>query len=79
MRFNINHYVEVKLTDVGREIYYKHMTDVLRGSDYKMQPIKENAEGWSRWQLWDLMSIFGAHCYNGCRVPFETEIEIVEM
>lgn len=30
------------------------------------------------WQMLDLMSTFGAHIYNGCKVPFKTEIEMIE-
>ena len=63
--FNVNDYVLVKLTPVGK--------DLLKKND---RPIPdENSEGWSRWQLWELASAFGDHMYNGCQIPFETSIQ----
>lgn len=75
--FNINHRVRVKLTDHGREIHRKQF-EVLFSDDPDMeyrQP-DEDADGYSQWQLWDLMNRFGRHVYNGCEPPFETEIQI---
>lgn len=79
MEFNVNDKVRVRLTHHGR--------DILRGivADYRQKHPKANAlflfpqesdDGWSEWQLWELMSTFGEHCYNGCEVPFETTINI---
>ena len=79
--FNINHNVHVKLTDAGKtELKRQH--DSMYGSmpnhlwSSKYEPPVEDADGWSKWQLWDLMSQLGGKCYNGCNVPFETEIKI---
>lgn len=76
MRFNINNYVSVKLTDRGRDIH----TNYWRGILPRREPVPAVVEvdGWSRWQMWELMHIFGSHCFNGCDPPFETEIEIEE-
>lgn len=63
--FNINDYVRVKLTFIGWAL--------LNG---KNRIVSEDTEGWSRWQLWDLMNTFGTSLYNGCDVPFETNIRI---
>ena len=44
-------------------------------------PPKEDTEGWSTWQLWDLMQRFGQHFYlqnTPAQMPFETTIEIIE-
>jgi hypothetical protein len=64
--FNINDYVYVRLTDEGRKILMQQ---------HQHAPV-EDPDGYSRWQLWHLMSVFGQHVYNGCRVPFETTIKI---
>ena len=64
MKFNINNDVKVKLNDKGRKI-----TNFT---------VKEDKDGWSKWQLWDLMSTFGKYISLGCATPFDTEIEIVE-
>lgn len=77
MRFNINDHVRVKLTDHGREIVHAHRQKLSA-----MLPIplpatqnQEDADGWSRWQLWSLMEIFGEHIHLCGPLPFETTIE----
>jgi hypothetical protein len=39
-------------------------------------PPKEDAEGWSEWQLWVLMQEFGPHMGLGFLAVIETEIEV---
>lgn len=64
---NINEIVFVRLTDHGKRI--------LRESG--CQYIKTENDGWSKWQLWDLMQSFGSHIHFGNRdLPFETTIRI---
>lgn len=63
--FNINHFVHVRLTDAGRNYCAMDCREP-----------KEDADGWSRWQLWDLMSVMGEQIYMGCKPPFETDIRI---
>ena len=81
MRFNINSYVKVKLTDYGRKAHrqwhdnlYPHVTKEKRDEWYHAP--EEDADGWSRWQMWDLMQRVGWACGMGSGIPFETEIEI---
>lgn len=80
--FNVNRDVLVKLTDEGRKILREQHTELYRHANLKgistpeYLPKKEDADGWSKWQLWELMQAFGAHLYNGCKVPFETTIQI---
>lgn len=78
--FNINNHVSVRLTPHGRSILAAQDAELLAEAPHLKQidPPKEDACGWSRWQLWDLMQRLGAHCYNGCEIPFETEIRIEE-
>jgi hypothetical protein len=40
------------------------------------RPPEEDAEGWSKWQLWSLMSLFGPCMHMGCDVPFETDMRL---
>jgi hypothetical protein len=86
VKFNINDTVRVRLTDYGRavlredwhsttNIYYASPEQRAIRGEYK--PPKEDEHGWSEWQLWALMEAFGEHTGNGCRLSFETEIEIV--
>lgn len=73
MKININDSVRVKLLPAGIAI--------LKKSDQGWRLThginKPTPDGWSRWQLWDLMSVFGPHIHMGFEVPFETEIEIL--
>jgi hypothetical protein len=60
MVVNLNDDVKVKLTDYGR--------DLLAKKRLTRQP---DEAGYTKFQLWELMNIFGEHLYNGCSIPFE--------
>ena len=72
----------VKLTDVGREIHKKAHDDFCENfpsvsDDIKeYHPKKEDIQGWSEWQLWSLMQMFGSHIGLGVEPPFNTTIII---
>lgn len=70
--FNINDYVWVKLTDKGRQIFKDHYKGFPSG--LQLPQIKEDADGYSEWQLWYLMQIFGEHIAMGCPSPFLMEV-----
>lgn len=67
---NINDEIKVKLTEHGRSILDKDVTNtlgMLKGfniSDYS--PYHTDDEGYTEFQLWDFMRIFGPHFWNGC-------------
>jgi len=70
--FNTNNYIKIKLTSVGEEIYREYYQDL---PDWiGPPPLTKDDEGYSEFQLWEVMRIFGAGMYNGCNIPFETEI-----
>ena len=75
--FNLNAMVRVKLTDKGREVHRDDYDKLCEGRPTApaYQPPKEDAEGWSVWQLWCLMHQMGPHCFNGADMPIETGIE----
>lgn len=73
IRFNVNHKVRVKLNAWGRDIYMEHFDRY----GVETGPPSEAADGWSEFQLWCLMEIFGPHMTIGMKVPFETEIELL--
>lgn len=80
MKFNVNNYVKIKLNERGKEILLKEweaMPESYR-SRYPFKSPKEDEEGWSKWQLWNVMETFGPHIFLGCVNPFDTEIEICE-
>lgn len=75
--FNINHDVWVRLTDRGREILAKQHEELsarVRGTLGDYTPVSEDADGWSKWQMWCLMSELGQACHMGPTPPFETNI-----
>lgn len=81
MMFNVNNYVRIKLTDYGKEILRKRfdeMHEKFPKAFKKFRTPKEDADGWSKWQMWDLMNTFGDYVSLGMEVPFDTVIEILE-
>jgi len=80
LKFNINDEVRVRLTDIGREIYF-HKNDKMnerihcfKGKPFPQKFPEEDADGWYTTQLWELMKLFGRHINMGSKNPFETEI-----
>jgi hypothetical protein len=80
VEFNINSTVLVKITPSGRE---KIMENRRHTAKYLHQQaaaqvlhIIEDADGWSRWQLWGLMQEFGHMLRSGQSSPFETTIRL---
>lgn len=77
MEFNINNYVRVRLTDAGRAHHRKEWEELLAGTKLTYTPPVEDAGGWSRWQLWNLMQVFGPMIGMGMPSPFGTVIDIL--
>lgn len=75
---NLNDIVRIKLSPLGREIYKEYWISAFAGfpSIFDFKPKNEDMDGWSEWQLWDLIAVFGNHVYMGCVPVFETEIQI---
>lgn len=78
MKFNVNNYVAIQLTDFGKEILRKEHAEIFKNMDYPYIEPKEDADGWSKWQMHTLMYFFGKYTYNGGKLPFNTNIIIVE-
>ena len=82
VRFNINDNVRVKLTPKGKAHYlHKHEEMVgFTGQDpFPFEPKKEDKDGWSTWQLWDLMNTFGDEMRLGATACFEDNEILLEM
>lgn len=61
---NLNEVVKVKLTDYGKEIYYHRFDKVneLAGREVcKPSFPKADADGYSRFQLWDFIHLYGSY------------------
>lgn len=81
LRFNLNEYVRVKLTDRGRKLHREDNEQFWATVKMNTPPVYvppvEDDEGWSTWQLWSLMEAFGSHTTIGSNLCFETTIELV--
>lgn len=63
--FNINDVMYVKLTDYGRQLMASDRYPVTKVPD---------KDGYTKWQMWELMQHFGPQCGLGQTLPFETTI-----
>lgn len=76
---NINDHVKVKLTDFGKDIYF-HQYDDLNEKQGKtiIEPHypKVDEDGYTDFQLWSLMELYGEHIHMAGKLPFETTILI---
>ncbi|MDP2599095.1 MAG: hypothetical protein Q8P49_04680 [Candidatus Liptonbacteria bacterium] len=73
LSFNVNDEVEVRLTEAGKRIYRQHHGEISRKASWNIA-IREpqEQEGWSCFQMWVLMEIFGPHMHMGTpEAPFE--------
>lgn len=80
MKFNVNDYVKVKLNEKGINIYLErnqHLRDMMSkyyNHEYVVKPPKIDEEGFTKFQMWDLMQLYGPYLGLGMDLPFETEI-----
>lgn len=62
IRVNLNDKIMVKLTDLGKEIYYHQFDDAINaGAKIKPHFPKEDANGYTQFQLWDFIHLYGQH------------------
>ena len=75
--FNINEIVKVKLTQKGKLIYSEHQIEIQKRFNRDKIKIdlplnaKVDNEGFSSFQLWEFMKIFGSHMYCGAETVIE--------
>lgn len=78
--FNVNDSVRVKLTARGKQVLRAQHAELYAGYGNRAPSYtepKEDEDGWSKWQLWALMSHFGGSTHLGIDPCFETEIQIL--
>lgn len=79
LSFNVNDEVRVKLTTVGIERMrrrHDELNKVVGGALGAFRQPKVDDDGWSRFQLWTLISELGGALTMGRPVPFETTMQI---
>ena len=75
--FNINEFIKVKLTQKGKLIYLEHQIEMQKRFNrdgIKIEVplnIEVDTEGFSSFQLWRFMEIFGSHMYCGAEPAIE--------
>jgi len=70
IHFNLNNEVKVKLNEKGKEIYLSHLKKV--SSEPECAFVREtNSDGYTTFQLWDLMKLFGDYMRLGEEPVFE--------
>ena len=75
--FNINEFIKVKLTQKDKLIYSEHQIEIQkRFNRDKIKidvplDVKVDSEGFSKFQLWEFMKIFGSHMYCGAEPIIE--------
>lgn len=81
---NLNEYVKVKLTDHGINILKKERNELNkrmaeRGfTGFGEYEPKTDENGYTSFQMWDLMQRLGPYVSIGNRMPFEPEIIITK-
>ena len=63
-KINLNDYVKVKLTDLGKDIYYHRFDEMNQKWGRQVcKPSfpKEDADGYTSFQLWDFIQLYGPH------------------
>ena len=64
---NINSKVKVKLTDFGKSILDKEVNKLkqISGAPDNYTPYETDDNGYTEFQLWQFINIFGDYVYNG--------------
>jgi hypothetical protein len=81
-KVNVNEQVKVKLTGLGLSIItnrrreLNQMIESRGGKGLGEFQLKTDDEGYTTFQLWDLMQTFGSVLTMGFEIPFETDIII---
>lgn len=76
---NLNHRVRIRLTPEGIDHLRRNhdsLNEFAKGLLGDFIPPKQDAEGWSEWQLWAVMHELGGAITMGSKVPFETTIQV---
>ena len=80
--FNINSTVKVRLTKVGEELLKKDWEDFWnsfgRLDEFPYKPPTPDADGYVKFQMWELMTRLGEYCGLLADLPFYTVILIDE-
>lgn len=81
--FNLNDHIKVKLNENGRNIHFRNYLKEkaeYQASCGQIYPFEyqrfTEEDGWSTWQAWEFMEIFGSSLGQGKNEIVEMEIKI---
>ena len=64
IHINLNEVIKVRLTDLGKDIYY-HRYDMInefaKEEVIKPKYPKEDENGYTKFQFWDFIALYGSH------------------
>lgn len=83
MKFNLNNYVQVKLTEKGKQVLNQKIDNDLEilnryGIDTSTYDRSEPQDGYWKFQLWEVMQIFGPYMKQGLENVIEMDIVLEE-
>lgn len=86
MRINLNDYIKVKLTDLGKTIYYHRFDEINEtiknfGGKPIVPSLNIDLAGKTRFQLWDFIALYGDYigmAKPNVIEPLELELEDTE-
>ena len=71
-KLNLNEHIRVKLNDRGRDIYYHRFDDLIaRGVRLERRYPDIDEYGYTTFQLWSFMHLYGPYMYLGAPDIFE--------
>jgi len=81
VKFNINHHVLVKLKESGYQVLlddHNSYSDIVRWKPKSIEDFKNEADkdGYTKFQMWQFMNLFGNFTDIGFEVRFDTNILI---
>lgn len=77
IKINLNETVKFKLTDYGKDIYYHQFDDlnkrIIQNGGKPIEPHfpKEDEDGYSEMNLWELMNLYGNYMLIGHQNVFK--------
>ncbi len=76
LAFNLNHYVRVKLLPKGFELWRAHFSYMPPEWQKPLAHYQAQVDeaGYSKFQAWEFMQVFGPHIHLAMTGVFETEI-----
>lgn len=81
VKFNVNNFVRVQLTEHGLKVHraaydvlFSHLPPHAR-EHFPYLPPDTDKDGWSRFQMWDVLKTFGPHVWMTGKPCFWMDIE----